>query len=72
MNCQIEYASNDSDVGMPCGKLAVAKCADCGTSFCEFCYDDHTMISASGSRFRTISKLPVPFAPRLRKPAKSC
>ncbi len=26
--CQIEYVSSDSDVGMPCGKSAVAKCAE--------------------------------------------
>jgi hypothetical protein len=50
--CQIEYVSSDSDVGTPCGKTAVARCSDCGssicadcrvaccgTSFCEFCYD---------------------------------
>ena len=55
MNCQIEYVSSDSDNGMPCGKTAVAKCADCGTaicsdccveccgdSFCGQCYDYHT------------------------------
>jgi bifunctional non-homologous end joining protein LigD len=34
MNCQIEYVSSDSDIGMPCGKPAVTKCADCGTSIC--------------------------------------
>jgi len=52
MNCQIEFANDD--VGTPCGKPAVAKCADCGTaicsdcqmeccgnSFCELCYDYH-------------------------------
>jgi len=52
--CQIEYVSSDSDVGMPCGKTAVAKCADCGAaicsdcsteccgdSFCAVCYDYH-------------------------------
>ena len=54
MNSQIEFMSSDSDNGMPCGKPAVAKCADCGTaicadcrleccgdSFCEVCYDYH-------------------------------
>jgi hypothetical protein len=54
MNCQIEYVSSDSDVGMLCGKTAVTKCADCGfaicddcsteccgDSFCEVCYDYH-------------------------------
>jgi len=34
---QIEYVSSDSDVGMPCGKAAVAKCADCGMSICSDC-----------------------------------
>ena len=33
MFCQIEYVSSESDVGIPCGKAAVAKCSDCGT--CE-------------------------------------
>ena len=50
--CQIEFAKDD--VGMPCGKTAVAKCSDCGTaicddcrmeccgaSFCELCYEYH-------------------------------
>ena len=54
MNCQIEFVSGDSDNGMPCGKVAVTKCADCGVaicsdcrmeccghSFCELCYDYH-------------------------------
>jgi hypothetical protein len=54
MNCQIEYVSSDSDNGTPCGKPAVTKCADCGSSicsdcsfeccgdsFCELCYDYH-------------------------------
>ena len=53
MNCQIEYTSGGTDV-TPCGKPAVARCADCGTSicsdcqleccgdsFCELCYDYH-------------------------------
>jgi hypothetical protein len=52
--CQLEYVSNGSDIGIPCGKTAVAKCADCGLticsgcrleccshSFCEMCYDYH-------------------------------
>jgi hypothetical protein len=30
MSCQIEYALSGSDNGMPCGKPAVTKCADCG------------------------------------------
>jgi hypothetical protein len=37
MNCQIEYASSDSDVGMQCGKPAVAKCGDCGNAICDVC-----------------------------------
>jgi hypothetical protein len=37
MNCQIEYGSSDSDIGMPCGKTAVAECADCGSSICSDC-----------------------------------
>jgi hypothetical protein len=54
--CQIEYVSGDSDTGTPCGKTAIARCADCGSaicldcrleccgdSFCEPCYDYHTM-----------------------------
>jgi hypothetical protein len=56
--CQIEYVSSDSDVGMPCGKPAVVRCADCGSaicsdcqmeccgqSFCEVCYDYHLKTS---------------------------
>ena len=35
MNCQIEFANDD--VGMPCGKPAVAKCADCGSAICSDC-----------------------------------
>jgi predicted short-subunit dehydrogenase-like oxidoreductase (DUF2520 family) len=54
MHCQIEFVSSDSDIGMPCGKPAVTKCSDCGTSigsecsfeccgdsFCVLCYDYH-------------------------------
>ena len=37
MHCQIEFVSSDSDVGMPCGKPAVAKCADCGAVICSDC-----------------------------------
>ena len=36
MNCQIEFVSSDSDNGMPCGKPAVAKCADSG--ICDSTY----------------------------------
>ena len=35
--CQIEFVSSDGDVGMACGKPAVAKCADCGASICSDC-----------------------------------
>lgn len=35
--CQIEYASSDRTVGMPCGKPAVAECTDCGASICSNC-----------------------------------
>jgi len=54
--CEIEHVDTDSDVGMPCGKPATARCADCGSSicvdcrleccgdsFCEPCYDYHIM-----------------------------
>ena len=37
MNCRIEYVSSDSDVGLLCGKPAVARCADCGSSICSDC-----------------------------------
>jgi hypothetical protein len=37
MNCQIEFVSSDSDNGMPCGKSAVTKCADCGSLICSDC-----------------------------------
>ncbi len=35
--CQIEYAAAWSDVRLPCGKPAVTRCADCGTSICSDC-----------------------------------
>jgi hypothetical protein len=53
-NCTIEYAASWFDQNLPCGKLAVARCADrgssicsdcqeecCGHSFCVQCYDYH-------------------------------
>jgi hypothetical protein len=53
--CLIEFVSSDSDIGMPRGKTAVARCSDCGTaicsdccteccgdSFCAVCYDYHS------------------------------
>jgi hypothetical protein len=38
--CQLEYVLSDSDVGTPCDKRAVAKCADCGSSICSDCSFD--------------------------------
>jgi hypothetical protein len=35
--CQIEYGSSGKADAMPCGKPAVARCSDCGTSICEEC-----------------------------------
>jgi hypothetical protein len=35
--CQLEYVSSGSDSGTPCGKPAVAECADCGASICSDC-----------------------------------
>ena len=35
--CQIEHVASDSDLGLPCGKPAVAKCTDCGAAICEDC-----------------------------------
>jgi len=35
-NCTIEYAGW-SDQSLPCGKLAVARCADCDSSICSDC-----------------------------------
>jgi hypothetical protein len=37
MNCQIEYVASDSDIGELCGKPAVTRCADCGSSICSDC-----------------------------------
>jgi hypothetical protein len=55
-NCTIEYAASWSDQSLPCGKRAVVRCADCGSSicsdsemeccgqsFCGQCYDYHAM-----------------------------
>jgi hypothetical protein len=36
-NCTIEYAASWSDQSLPCGKRAVARCADCGSSICSDC-----------------------------------
>ena len=67
--CQMIYVSSDSDVGSPCGRRAVASCADCGAticadcraeccgeSFCQTCYDYHVM---------TCVRKPVTFVPIL-------
>jgi len=35
--CQIEYGSSGKADAMPCGKPAIARCLDCGTSICEEC-----------------------------------
>jgi hypothetical protein len=35
--CQIEYVSVGSYVSMPCGKPAVAQCAECGAAICSDC-----------------------------------
>ena len=69
--CQIEFVSSDSDIGMPCGKTAVAKCADCGSaicsdccveccgdSFCALCYDCH--VTHSSVR-KPVQNEPYPF-----------
>ena len=37
-NCTIGYAAW-SDQSLLCGKLAVARCADCGSSICSEDYD---------------------------------
>jgi hypothetical protein len=34
-NCAIEYAAAWSDQSLPCGRRAVARCADCGTAICR-------------------------------------
>jgi len=34
---QIEFVSSDSDIRLPCGKPAVAKCSDCGSAICSDC-----------------------------------
>ena len=34
---QIEYGYSDSDIATPCGKTAVAECADCGAAICSVC-----------------------------------
>lgn len=52
--CQIEYVSGGNADSVPCGRVAVAECADCGVpicsecrteccedSFCGQCYDYH-------------------------------
>jgi hypothetical protein len=56
-SCLIEFDNGDGDT-IPCGKPAVAECADCGMSicsecgteccgesFCDYCYDYHVTYS---------------------------
>jgi len=72
--CQIEYAPAWSDVGLPCGKPAVTRCADCGTaicsycqleccgdSYCELCYDYHLTHSCLKKPVQSESQLTTPF-----------
>jgi len=35
--CQIEYTSSDGADVTPCGKRAMAECADCGLLICDDC-----------------------------------
>ena len=76
MNCQLIYASSDSDVGTLCDKPAVATCADCGTpicsscrmeccgeSFCEPCYDYHVTHSCVRRPVQKDLQLPTRFQP---------
>jgi hypothetical protein len=37
MNCESVFVDSDSDVGIPCGRTAIATCSDCGTAICEDC-----------------------------------
>src|SRR5260370_41654018 len=37
---QIEYIEVTANVGMPCGKTAVAKCGDCGSAICSDCCEE--------------------------------
>jgi len=54
MNRESVYVDSDSDIGVLCGRAAIATCSDCGTaicddccveccgqSFCGVCYDFH-------------------------------
>jgi hypothetical protein len=75
--CQIEYASSDRTVGMPCGKPAVAECTDCGgpicskcrveccgDSFCEHCYTYHVEHSCLRKPIQNdCNPLPTAFRP---------
>ena len=72
--CQIEYGYSDSDIATPCGKPAVAECADCGASicsnccveccgdsFCELCYDYHVTHSCVRKPIRNVTTVPSRF-----------
>jgi hypothetical protein len=77
--CQIEYVSSDSDNGIPCGKPAVVRCADCGASicadcqleccgdsYCELCYDYHLtpfVISGNHPQYRNPRNTLLPCHP---------
>jgi len=37
MNCESVYVDSDSDIGVLCGRTAIANCSDCGTAICEDC-----------------------------------
>ena len=83
MNCQIEFGSSDSDIGTPCGKTAVAECADCGSSissncrteccgdsFCDQCYDYHLTHFCVRKPVQNERHYPTP-SPRV-KPHTAC
>jgi hypothetical protein len=39
-HCQVEYGQSERTDTFPCGKPAVAKCADCGISICSDCREE--------------------------------
>jgi hypothetical protein len=55
MICQIEFANDD--VGMPCGKTAVAKCSDCGTAICSDCCTECAEILSAWCAMTTTSRI---------------
>jgi len=58
-DCQIKYVSGDSDVGMPCGKPAVASCGDCGSAICSDCQQECCGDSFCGQCYEYHERLPV-------------